>query len=178
MRRALFAAACLLAVGANAHAASSPQATVEGFYGLYGTFHPSDGIPDEKARAALARFLSPGLMHLLGDAAAAETRFASKYKDAPPLLEGDLFTSNFEGATSWTVRKCDKSGAEMACVVGLSFDPKDGKNKQVAWTDRLYLTESQGDWRIDDVAYGASWPFGNKGRLSDTLKEAVGDSGS
>ena len=31
-------------------------------------------------------------------------------------------------------------------------------------------------WRVDDIVYGGAWDFGNKGRLSDTLKAVVAES--
>jgi hypothetical protein len=175
---AVLVLACAGLSSGVAQAAPTAQQTADGFLALYGTFHPSDGIPDVKTRGALAAYLSPALAHLLDDAAAAEARFAAKNKDSPPLLEGDIFTSNFEGATSFAVRSCAASGETVACVMALSYDPKDGKNKPTDWNDRLYLVKVKGDWRIDDIGYGATWAFGNKGRLSDTLKEAIGDSAS
>ena len=30
---------------------------------------------------------------------------------------------------------------------------------------------------MDDVVYGGSWDFGNKGRLSDMLKQAISNAG-
>ncbi len=77
-----------------------------GFLAVYGGFHPSDGIPDSAGRARLAPYLSPGLGKLLADGAVAEARFAAKVKDSPPLIEGDLFTSMFEGATAWKLGAC------------------------------------------------------------------------
>jgi hypothetical protein len=41
------------------------------------------------------------------------------------------------------------------------------------WTDTLLLVRTADGWKIDDIAYGGSWAFGNKGRLSDTLKQAI-----
>ena len=74
------------------------DAAASGFLSVYGSFHPSDGIPDVGARARLQPYLSPALNKLLADAAAAQARFSAKIKDSPPLIEGDLFSSLFEGA--------------------------------------------------------------------------------
>jgi hypothetical protein len=158
--------------------AASPNETVNGFYRVYATFHPSDGIPDAKARARYEPFLSSGLDGLLIAADAAGAKFAAKNKDSPPLMEGDLFTSNFEGASTWTVRDCSTSAGGARCRVDLTFDPADGKNKPVAWTDTVYLVRGGASWRVDDIGYGGNWAFGNKGRLTDTLKDAIRDAGS
>jgi hypothetical protein len=163
--------------GAEVRETSTPAAAANGFYAVYGTFHPSDGIPDAKARARYEPYVTPALDRLLIDAGAAESRFAAKNKGSPPLIEGDLFTSNFEGASAWTVRACEGTGTTARCTVDLVFDSRDGKNKPVSWSDRLYLARIAGGWRIDDIGYGATWAFGNKGRLSDTLKEVIRDAG-
>ena len=55
--------------------------------------------------------MSPALNKLLAEGAAAEARFAAKVKGAPPLIEGDIFTSLFEGATAWKLGACAASGA-------------------------------------------------------------------
>ncbi len=171
-------ATLLLALCATASASdvATPAGAASGFYAVYGTFHPSDGIPDGPARARYQPYLSRSLEGLLADADAAESRFTGKHKDSPPLIEGDLFSANFEGATTWTVRKCEASGSTARCTIDLTFDPRDAKQKQAKWSDSLYLVRD-GGWRVNDIAYGASAAFGNKGRLSDTLKEAVIDAG-
>jgi hypothetical protein len=162
---------------AEVHDAATPAAAVKQFYAVYGTFHPSDGIPDPKTRARYQPCVTPALDRLFADAGAAEVRFAAKNKGSPPLIEGDLFTSNFEGASASTVRDCETAGTTARCQADLVFEPGDGKNKPVTWSDRVYLSRTAGGWRVDDIGYGATWAFGNKGRLSDTLKEAIRDAG-
>lgn len=164
-------------VGA-ASAAGDPSAVAKDFYGVYAGFHPSDGIPKANERERLEPFVSAALAHLLADAEAAQTRFTGHYKDAPPLVEGDLLTSNFEGATSFAIRKCESQGRSARCAIDLSYAPQDGRGKPVTWTDRLYMVQTTSGWRIDDIGYGATAAFGNKGRLSDTLKEIIQDAGS
>ena len=179
--RSSFVALMLVAGLGPAHAAddaAAASAVAKGFYGVYATFQPSDGIPNQGSRARLEPYLSPALVQLLSDAEAAEKRFAGRNKDAPPLIEGDLFTSNFEGATSFSIGKCESAPGGARCAADLGYDPKDGRNKPVDWTDRLYLIRTATGWRIDDIGYGANATFGNKGRLSDTLKEAIRDGGT
>ncbi len=150
------------------------------FYGAYATFHPSDGIPDANGRAKYEPFISPKLAMLLADGNRAEASFAKANKDSPPLIEGDLFTSNFEGATSFKVGACAVDGSAGHCAVALVYDDRGQrpKDKPAAWTDTVYLVETPSGWRVDDIAYGASWEFGNKGRLSDTVKGAIANAGN
>jgi hypothetical protein len=153
------------------------SAAAKGFYAVYGTLHPSDGIPDAKSRTKFEPFISPALDHLLIEADAAEKRFAEVTKNmSPPLIEGDLFTSNFEGANSWSVGPCETDAAAARCKV--AFGDRGGSieaAKPVNWTDTIYLVRTSAGWRVDDIAYGASWAFANTGRLTATLRSAIRD---
>jgi len=164
MRLIYAAAMLLLAFPAQA---DDVTAAVEGFYG-----HPSAGIPDAAGRARYAPYISPALEALLAEANRAEEKFARQNKDSPPLIEGDLFTSNFEGAATHKLGPCKTEAKTAECTVALTYDPGP-KDKPVAWTDTVYLVVTPSGWRVDDVGYGAAWAFGNKGRLTGTLKQTV-----
>jgi hypothetical protein len=165
---------------ATASASEDPAAVANGFYGVYATFHPSDGIPDAKTRAKLEPFISPALDKLLINGEAAEAHFAQVTKNmSPPLIEGDLFTSNFEGATTFHIGACTISGEMAHCSVSFSYRGGDKRDsKPVDWTDTVHLLHMANGWRVDDIAYGATWAFGNKGRLKDVLASAIRDGNS
>ncbi len=162
------AGALILLVQAPRAGETGPAATANGFLAVYGSFHPSDGIPDSGARAQLAPYLSPGLNRMLAETATVEARFAAKIKDAPPMIEGDLFTSMFEGATSWKPGACGIQGSAARCPV--AFTHAQTGETPVAWTDTLILTNTSQGWRVNDIAYGGGFRFGNTGTLTDTLK--------
>jgi hypothetical protein len=176
MRLCWIAALTTAAVTAGAFAASGEAdhmaAAANGFYGVYRTFHPSDGIPSAVDRAKYAPFLSPALDTLLSEAEEAETRFSKANKDSPPLLEGDLFASMFEGATSVQVGTCSGDSAKGRCSVKLEYD--DRTAKPTIWNDTVLLVNTPTGWRVDDIIYGGSWAFGNKGRLTELLKQTAG----
>ena len=180
VRKAILAAA-LASVCFPGAALSAPatdvQTVANGFYAVYGTFHPSDGIPDAKGRAKYEPLISPALDRLLIEGEAAEQRFVTATKNmSPPLIEGDLFTSNFEGANSWSVGKCEADAASARCTVALGYRGGPSEDpKPVNWTDTIYLVRNAAGWRVDDIAYGAPWAFGNKGRLTQTLQSAIRD---
>jgi hypothetical protein len=155
--------------------ASDMAAAVNAFYGTFSTFHPSDGIPDAKARAKYEPFISPDLDKLLTQAAEAENTFAKANKDSPPLIEGDLFTSNFEGATSYKVGACKGDAKTGLCTVALIYDDRNDspKDKPLTWNDTAYLVATPSGWRVDDIGYGESWEFGNKGKMSETVRSAI-----
>ena len=161
----------LLLAAVPAFAQTDITAAADGFLAAYGGFHPSDGIPDATGRMRLAPYLSPRLNKMLAEGAAAETRFAAKVKDSPPLIEGDLFTSLFEGATSWKLGSCIASGAAARCPA--EFTHTQGRQKPVTWTDTLILADTPQGWRVDDIVYGANFQFGNTGTLSDTLQTVL-----
>jgi hypothetical protein len=164
--------------GSLASGAENPEvaAVAESFYATYSTFHPSDGIPDAKGRAKLEPFISRSLDDLLAAGDAAEKHFAAATRHmSPPLIEGDLFTSNFEGATAVHVGACEVNGDNAHCAVALGYRGRPEDAKPVNWTDTVYLVRQAAGWRVDDIAYGATWAFGNKGRLRGTLQSAIRD---
>jgi len=144
----------------------------EGFYRVYRTFHPSDGVPSGGDLAKYEPFISPALDSLLKQAGDAETRFAKANKDSPPLVEGDLFSSLFEGASSVAIGACEGDGGHGRCKVNLSYT-EPGKAPFV-WTDTVFLVNTPAGWRVDDIAFGGTWDFGNKGSLSETLRQVIG----
>lgn len=131
-----------------------------------------DGIPDGDARAKLAPYITPALEDLLDAGENAEARYAKDtHNESPPIIEGDLFTSLFEGATSYKVGACKAESDAGRCAVFLTYDDQSGEPQH--WTDTAILKHTKDGWRIDDIAYGGHWAFGNKGRLTDTLKFAL-----
>lgn len=170
-------AATALAVVQDAYAAGSPEDGARAFFAVYATFHPSDGIPNASARAQYAPAVSPALEQLFAQAERAEAEFTSAHKDSPPLMEGDLMTSNFEGATSFEIGSCTRGVRIATCKINLVYDPG-GREKPIRWTDSLMLVASDRGWKVDDVVYGATWAFGNKGRLTETLRRVIADAGS
>ena len=175
MMRACTLVIAALAASSAAQAQTSADAfakTAHGFYDAYMTLHPSDGIPDAATRAKFAPYVSPALDKLFVEGRQVEERYATATKNqAPPLVEGDLFTPNFEGATSYKLGACANDNQGGHCAVTLTYD--DRKDKPLSWTDTVYLVHTDAGWRVDDIAYGGTWDFGNKGRLTRTLKGAI-----
>jgi hypothetical protein len=125
------------------------------------------GIPDAASRARYQPLLMPRLGKALAGAAAAEARFAAKNKASPPLIEGDIFSSLFEGPTAFKLGACRGDDKIQRCAVALTR--QNPGQKPVSWTDTLVLANS-GGWKVDDIAYDANFAFGNTGTLSEMLK--------
>ena len=153
-------------------AGGAPDNTVEEFYAAYRALPAGGGIPDEDARATLTPFISPALSKLLSDADAAETAYAKATNgESPPLIEGDPFSSLFEGATAYDVGKCEGDAKEQQCIVDLTHDDKSAKPTK--WQDTADVVMTDKGWRVDDIEFGGTWDFANKGRLTELLKATI-----
>lgn len=175
----------LLALTAPAWAQTGdPAAAANAFYAVYGAqqAQTGGGIPDATGRLRYSAVVSPRLNKQLMDAAAAQRRLSAKMKNVvPPMLEGDIFSSLFEGATGWKVGACQVSnqgdGKAARCTVALSYAPPPGAGgkavKPANWNDTLVLAHTPQGWKVDDVVYDAGFAFGNTGRLSGMLQMVI-----
>ena len=178
MKRIILSFLVLAPVQQLAHAADDPAAAVTAFYAVYKDQHAQGGIPDATGRLRYTPVLSPRLNKPLADAAAAPARLTAKVKYAvPPMLEGDIFSSLFEGATSWKVGACQADAKLARCTVALSYVPPPVQTakppKPANWTDTVILAATPQGWKVEDVAYEAGIAFGNTGRLSQMLQMVV-----
>jgi hypothetical protein len=172
--KTLVLAAALIATPVLADDAQDMVQAVTGFY----TVHQKtdqDGIPNAKVRAQYAPYVSPALAKLLAAGDAAETKYAKENKDSPPLVEGDLFSPNFEGISSFKAGACDARNGHCELKARYADKHPRPQDKPVDWTDTIYLVKTGSGWRVDDIAYGGNWDFGNHGKLSETLKSAIND---
>lgn len=175
-----FATIFLLALPGPAFAQTAdPVAAANAFYTVYGAQHAQTGggIPDATGRLRYSAVVSPRLNKQLADAAAAQRRLTAKMKNVvPPMLEGDIFSSLFEGATGWKVGACPNDGKTARCSVALTYAPSAAGSKQpkpASWTDTVVLTNTPQGWKVDDILYDAGFAFGNTGRLSAMLQMVV-----
>ena len=168
-------AALALVAGLSLPSRADPgalAAATADFYYAYQSL-PRGGIPSADRLPRLKPHVTPALYALLAEALAAETRHTEATKGTePPLVEGDPFTSLFEGASAFEVGGCTEEGAAGRCAVDLTY--KDGSGK-TAWQDTALLAKTAEGWRIDNIAYGGTWDFGNKGRLTDLLRSVAAE---
>lgn len=171
--------ALLLAMPAWAQGAG-PAAGVSAFYAVYQGQPGHGAIPDATGRLRYAAVLTPRLNKLLNDAAAAQARISARVKAGgpksalPPMqLEGDIFSSLFDGATGWKPGPCLGDAKVQRCSVLLSHVGKQPTEKPVNWVDTLVMVNTAAGWKVDDVVYDANFAFGNTGKLSDMLQMVV-----
>jgi hypothetical protein len=145
-------------------AASFYRAVLEGDRG---------GVPDAKARARLAHLLSAPLKELLEQADATERDYRDATRgEVPPLVEGDLFSSLFEGPTAFEIGACETTPAGASCEVALRYEPP-GDPQKTRWKDHVLLVKDDEGWRVDDVVYGGDWEFMHKGTLRGVLASTI-----
>jgi hypothetical protein len=155
-------------------AAQADEAMAKAAGDFYAVAHAAQsGLPDAATRAKLAPLVTPRLASLIDRASAAEESFTTANKNSPPLAEGDLYSSLFEGPTAYTVGACSGDAAKASCAVNLTHDDK-GASGPTRWTDTLYLANTASGWKVDDIGYGGTWAFSNKGKLSETLEQVAG----
>jgi hypothetical protein len=176
----LLAAGPALAQAPAPPPAADPAAAVNAFYAVYVPWRPQGGggIPDATARVRFQPVLSPRLNKQMADAARAQARLTAKVKNAvPPMLEGDIFSSLYEGATAWKVGACQQSAQAARCTVALTYAERGAAGqkapKPANWTDTVLLAQTPQGWKVDDVIYDAGFAFGNTGRLSSMLAMVI-----
>ena len=175
IRKALLAlciAAPLAACGDTEEEAGATRAAAS-FYDIVLSERAS-GVPDADMRAKLRPVISPDLDSLLAQAAEAERRHTERVNnEEPPYMQGDIFTSLFEGATGYEVMGCDgKSGILIECEVQLVHDAEE----PVQWKDRVLLAAAPAGpetFLVDDIAYGGDWDFASKGTLKESLRAVI-----
>jgi hypothetical protein len=150
------------------------RGSIAGFYNLYLKLHPF-GVPNEQIQGKLAPYLSSSLRQQLKNALAAEQRYAKQNRnEGPPLVESDLFSSLFEGASGFKIASCEIQEKQGSCLV--QFSRNDAAIKVMSWQDRVHLVSEPHGWMIDDVEYLGDWQFMHKGRLKTLLQDVIAES--
>lgn len=127
----------------------------------------NSGLPAVDAMNAYGAFLCPALATSLRDAKIRQEQFrASRPDEKPPLVEGDLFSSLFEGPEAWTVAETRVDGDRAEVVLDLRHGEGAAATR---WKDRMQMQLDDGIWCIADVEYQGQWPAANRGRLSESL---------
>lgn len=176
IRKALLAAfvALPLASCGNEEAGGDTASAISAFYDIV-LSERQGGVPDMEMRTRLRPVISPELDRLLGQAAEAERRHTIRTNNSePPYLQGDIFSSLFEGATAYKPGACTTESDEtLACTVLLSHE---SEGEVFEWEDRVLLTLSANDagtFLVDDIAYGGDWDFASRGTLKASLRAVI-----
>lgn len=125
------------------------------------------GLPEGESWSLLSPMMSDELVAGMERARAEQADFIKKFPgEKPPWIEGDLFSSLFEGPKTFTILSAkvtgDRAEVPVSCVRTEGGDT-------AKWSDTLILIKSAKGWLIDDVRYDGEWDFANTGTLKAAL---------
>jgi len=128
------------------------------------------GIPKRSSLKKLSPLISFKFNKNLQAALDAEEREFKRTKGKePPLVQGALFYSLFEGANRIKDIRTDSKGGANEFIVELEFGDPINKKSFTKWSDRAILVKENGKWVVDDLELLGDWQFGTKGKLSTIL---------
>lgn len=131
--------------------AAGPEAAAMTFFQHYQSMKLT-GLPSDKEIRQLAPWLSNGLRKTIAAARAEQARCMKAFKDEkPPWIEGDLFTSNFEGFTTFQVNKTEAASTRLT----LQFEYVENGQK-FAWKDDVEMVREGGSWKLNDIFFRQS----------------------
>lgn len=79
----------------------------------------------------------------------------SEYPDDKPLLlEGSVFTSLYEGFTSYRIRKIMISNVSKDKAESIVEFQNAASAPKAVWTDHVLLVKDSGGWKIDNIIFG------------------------
>ena len=167
MHRRRFLVLSALLVGCqSAPEQPSARTVVQEFYAAV-IAQRVNGAPTAAQMTALTPYLSDTLRALLTAARQrSEADAARDPNEKPAFVDGDLFSSLFEGPNVVEVVADSAQGEHQIATVRMTSNTA---NPPVVWTDRVVLTKERGRFVIDDVEYAGTWDFANKGRLRESL---------
>ncbi len=122
-----------------------------------------------RRRALLRRpLLSEDLQVMFDIAKRERDRFIKENpEEKPPWIEGDLFSSLFEGASAFRVGPTTMHGGRAEVKIHLVY--REGGDT-VRWTDTLILSRTKDGWRVWDIVFNGDWAFKNGESLRGVLR--------
>lgn len=156
-----------LRVSAQATSESTPASRARAFYELYLKLNVR-GLPDAAQEKMLAPFLNPKLQQLVSTAKREQAKYIKQHPDEkPPWIEGDLFSSLFEGAQSFVIGPVRIKGPRAE--VDINLENREG-GSIVQWSDTLILQRDESGWRVWDIVFKGDWQFKTGNSLRGVLQ--------
>jgi hypothetical protein len=151
---------------------STPETAVLTFYsqriasGIQGT-------PSVDQLERLAPYISAELRTLLEEALLQHHKISShSIQSKRTFVEGDLFSSLFDGPTSFATKET-RQGARGSYIVTVQLMSAK-QLPALKWTDQVTVIEEDGRFVVADIEYGNHWAFGNQTSLIASLNAAMG----
>ena len=126
------------------------------------------GLPNEKELKSLSPYLNEDLRKLFEKMQLEQKRFIEENPAdmKPPWVDGDMFTSLFEGANAFKIGKIKRRGVYTDVNVNLEYK-ENGETSR--WTDTLVLIETKEGWRVWNILMNGDWEFKNGSNLRQML---------
>lgn len=157
----------LFALGTITSFAQSAAEVTDNFYATIADLNVR-GLPDNAQLKELKPFLSAELFSLIKRDQKKQAAFIKKHpEEKPPWIEGDLFSSSFEGRTQYGIGKARTKDSTREVDVYLQFN---GETDKVKWTDTAVLKKFSGKWLVTNILYKGKWQFKSAGSLLKALK--------
>jgi hypothetical protein len=93
--------------------------------------------------------------------------------EGPPIVEGDLFSSLIEGATSATYRPVVQKTDKATFEIEWTNAGRDAASPPFVWKDQVDLVKTSNGWLIADFGHLGTWDFMMKGNVSQILREVA-----
>ena len=158
----------------SAQAAQATQSAVDRVeqFQLQLIASPVMGLPSAEQLEALSPYLSNQLLTRLRAASLAQKAITQRSQiPEPPLIQGALFYSLFEGASRLVHVMPVESGSSVLVTLEYMAQPNDPS--LVRGTDRLRLVTENQQPVVDDIQYLGQWDFSRKGMLSKQLDAVI-----
>jgi hypothetical protein len=174
----------LILLSANAAPSDAPEGAVKSYYSTVLAISEKGCLPNENELQRLAPFMSKRLTALFQNALAYRENFIRDHPpkhtqagylllDKPPLSDGDCFSSNVEGASSFTIGKIKENGGGYRVDLNLARIDSSRAGKTFEWTDAVYVIKENNRFVVDDMEFLGDWPYGNHGLLSKFLRGSL-----
>ena len=151
---------------------ASPEAAIVAFY-TSRIESGAKGTPSVDELERLAPYISQELRGLLEEALLKHNKISSRtVQQRRTFSEGDLFSSLFDGPTSFTAGPVERTGDEHVVSVKLTS----GRQlPALSWTDKVTVIRENGHYVVADIEYANHWAFGSDTRLVSSLRSAMGN---
>lgn len=127
------------------------------------------GLPSPQQLQRLSPLITPELASLIERARVLQQRQISAHPDEKPAwIEGDLFSSLFEGVTSWKLGEVFHAPTVDATVKVIQTYSAPNP-EPVTWTDTFVFKQRDGKWLLDDIRMGGDWAFKSGASLRSQL---------
>jgi hypothetical protein len=147
--------------------ALTPKDTVNNFYKTYQKTTAS-GLPSPQEMRLLSPYLSKKLTATIENARAYQADYVIKNPDnKPPFIEGDLFSSLFEGFTNFKLIR--HKTIQKIHIITIQFVYIDASKQATKWTDEAIVLKENGRYVIDDIRLLGAGEFNHAGNLQEIL---------